>query len=533
LDLDNLTPGNLPDWLTANDQADKTPAHNDGNASQVVPNWLSELEDGKEADKENEEDDPAISAFADWLSEIDQDNPVTKVEQTTGSLASSAYTPSKEVPDWLQSSSPRATGMLSPKPPTQDTPPSDTGVTPNEALPGWLSELAPPGTSPLGTESDDDAIFNDLAPTKDSVPAWLADMVPPLTEAMPASATPNQPKLVDTLIEDLPTGKTVPDWLADMDEPPASTTTKSSTPEWLTNIVPPLTQDLPATPTLDDLVPDEALGEDVVSDDVPDWLPNTTGETAEKVPMAADEPDWLTGLALSGQLPILDTVQSNLPLVAPIEPSAVAHDKLGDMPDWLREIEATGTLDASVLSQDSNKSIQSGDVPDWLDDLAHTGRLDAVAPTEMPDWLVNIPASKPLDPLPPTPIAVTPPIKSKRVEEKVEHDNLPDWLHEENEGALLDEPVSDLASLPEPEADVALPDWMAGLSAQQGLSEGEETPDWLVEDSAQPPSSDTPGWLAEYSPPEVDIPSPIDSSVDWLADLAAGEEQAEVKEPTD
>jgi hypothetical protein len=255
-----------------------------------------------------------------------------------------------------------------------------------------------------------------------------------------------------------------------------------------------------------------------------------TGRVEE--PSGGEEtPDWLMGLSTSAQ---------------PAEPSPPPGPAApeGEVPDWLRELDATASRPEPPAGE---KAPAVTGVTDWLTELgAEAPTPQPAAPEEagaVPDWLRDLgEISPPAAPPPPAPAAPPPPPSPSATPGAEAEAEVPDWLSRLAKGPTervagvggvppAQEPAKEeepFAGETEPAAEPGAPSWLADLGLSEaetaGLAEGEiapeaapSVPDWLREmelaESAlptQPPQAETPG------EPEPEVP-------DWLQSMEPAE----------
>jgi hypothetical protein len=278
----------------------------------------------------------------------------------------------------------------------------------------------------------------------------------------------------------------------------------------------------------------------------PDWL----GSSSEDAESGGDDADWLQDLSAA---------DSGDESEAAAEP--------GDAPDWLQDM----ALDADSAEEGGDDGLE------WMSDLESEA---AAEPGDAPDWLSDMqPQDESSDDDPPTLDFDDPAdaglewMSDLEGEAAAEPGDAPDWLSDMQpaDAEAAAEPQAEAATEGETgEADEAGFEWMSDLEgdadAEPVAAEPGDTPDWLsdmqpanVEAAAEPQAeaapedeageagfewmsdlegdadaepvaADTPDWLQDIAPDDVEAaPEPVatveDDAPDWLSDI--GEEANE------
>ena len=509
LDLDEITPENLPDWLTGDDDLVAEPS-----AQHPISEQSEDLTTASSTEPDTEPEDEALHDFAKWLSEEEQ------------SPETSSISPSdKEMPDWVYNDTPRGSGMLSPdnttkKGGTGPLPPieSETDLATNQALPDWLTDMAPPGSTPLASQEADETIMDALGNTSADVPDWLSDVLPPTGKIVGSGALTND-STVEDLIGDLPSIDATPDWLTDMaqsttspqTDPDPLPTSEDESPDWLADLLPPPT--LVEQPASTDEVMDSLIQDMSPPQEMPEWLEDVPTAPDEPADLPAD-PDWLADL-LPPSLSTGQLVPSSSSAGSPRKPAP-------DLPDWLEDLiggdEANEELSLPVDLDESEViagiPTDTPPTPDLTDEL----ELDLPTPTsaELPDWLTDM--APPVDKV--EPLAELELDLGKPVED------VPDWLGDLETITEESIPSPDLPSpssleLPESPIDLPSPVDEVDFVEEPTIDLGEpiaEAPDWL--DELGTISGDAGIHPSEESDDPFTLPEPTAEPPDWLDEIA-------------
>jgi len=224
-------------------------------------------------------------------------------------------------------------------------------------------------------------------------------------------------------------------------------------------------------------------------------------------------PDWLREL----EAPAAPTPPpSEAEAEAPAEPEA-------EVPEWLRELETPAAPTPPPPEAEAEAPAEpEAEVPEWLRELETPAastppppEAEAEAPAEpeaeVPEWLRELEA----------PAAPTPPPPEAEAEAPAEPEaEVPEWLANLRLGTAAEYPAEMPAEEPEyPEEEAAEePEWLAALRATSGAevlelgeevveTEEEEPPDWLMELRAAQAAEEAPP--AEAPPvPEAEAAGP-------------------------
>jgi hypothetical protein len=253
--------------------------------------------------------------------------------------------------------------------------------------------------------------------------------------------------------------------------------------------------------------------------------PEAAGMTAEEWLRSTSDLERAPARPAAEQPPVEEEAQ------VPAEPVAEQEVPELELPDWLRELQETETLEEPAIEEAAAATPAEERMPSFLEPMEA-----AVEESEVPEWLREIMAGETApDEEAPVPAAEIPPYVAAPVDEA----SLPDWLRDLKEPAT-EEQAEALAPAPEPTAtaDEGRSLWERIL-AEEGLDLGgvEEAPppeaagmtaeEWLrstsdleraparpaaeqppVEEEAQVPAEP----VAEREAPELELP-------DWLQDL--------------
>ena len=381
----------------------------------------------------------------------------------------------------------------------------------DDDLPDWLREIR--GASSEST-SEPAPTSPEMEPESDSdLPAWLHDVEADDAPSPQASVEESEDEEddwlkiladegieLDDLPEDRPEGAenmSLQDWLAaTSEESPLADKARQEA------------KAVSQKPTSE--APEAVEPDDVVDDELPDWL--RSGQPAE-----AETPAWLMDESMAEEDEEAPEEEEEPAAAA----SSLADDGMvveDELPDWLRfdqPAEAEAKTPAWLMDESTHDAIiEVEDEPAE----AVTAADEALFETEdeegaLPDWLQGEelePAD--LDDL------------SLEEEEMVDVDGLPDWLRDE---AVVDESES--------EADISVPEWLAETPQAEPASAG-----FIAEEDED---DSAPDWL-DTSPVEVDEVDEAAIEIDeapvrgarvpgWLERLREGEGEAgpETKTP--
>ena len=537
----------IPDWLVAEDETAATEAEASVTAEESgeIPDWLSDaLEEDIDAD-DLAETSASVEGdeIPDWLQETDEEGePATELQE--------------EVPDWLKDFSDDSTtdedisqdvdeesktiltataaaagaAILSRKDDETDadekddlTPTSTTEMAAEETL-DWLQDESDESEPGLEDEID--------------VPDWLQDISPEATDLEPISSE------AEALTTEAETGE-IPDWLkevvdeeditSDLDEPTTEEEIDAATlPDWLQE------------------VSDESEGtdktEDLITDDIPEWLQDTDTEEGvsdqESQPEAPDAEaktgeiqDWLSETSEEDQ--VIEVAEEQAPAGLQEFSEEDLDSEMSDVLETAAEVE--GDPDATTD-------------PDWIqEDIGSVEPVTEIEesiseelPTEeVPDWLPEVEKDESAD-------AIAEEGPSESVAAEAEIGEIPDWLQETVSEVEAD---LDVDEGPEEEIDEAgLPDWLQDISdeaeevvAEDIPSEGaaDEIPEWIqeaVEEESEPEASieepdtgEIPDWLQETSEDiesvpvskETDNGTTEEETPDWIQEIVEEDESLE------
>lgn len=288
-------------------------------------------------------------------------------------------------------------------------------------------------------------------------------------------------------------------------------------------------------------------------------------EEEEDIPI----PDWLSGpQEEEEEEPLAPAIDETIPSMEVPSMEAPSLEETG-IPDWLRELEGTDSLDLSSQMPEREEdevpdwlesmegeeeaapppspSQEEGQAPDWIQDLQATASgFEAESPAQdstseegdVPDWLRDMELEDESAP------SFEEQISFQESEEQ--EADIPDWLREVEEE---ERPTSPAQKQPEPEVaseePVDIPDWLQELEApaatEKGPSRAEDAeqplePEEAEEASPFPKATPEPGavpdWLEEFRPPEEELTPPEEPGIpDWLLAAQAGAETETPPEP--
>jgi hypothetical protein len=394
------------------------------------PDWLTQLRGtvDEEEDQRVTSDAPPEPAddIPDWLRDLD-------IEPPTGPAGPEEPEPvEEEMPDWLRAS---------------DTPPSAPILEEETTaeFPDWLHGTAPPHQEPEEAEQPDwlqegmlqsgeqalkfeDDSEDQGPPEPAEIPDWLSAL--DIEQPSPPTPTDGEPE-PEQIEEEI----YVPDWLSERDpeseasvyyedaQQPEEPEEDLYVPDWLgageEEEEPPSYEPTPS------VEPEEEM-------EMPDWLSSIEDEPPSHEPTPSSEPeeipDWLLGLETDAV--DISPSASVFPEEAEITPPSEPDDEFippvaGEIPDWLREIEAEEPYvppvsadipdwltqpgaeapSTPVFEVDETKApIERGDIPDWLMKMKPDGvgpaggpaapveqpplpDVEELAPAEIPEWL--------------------------------------------------------------------------------------------------------------------------------------------------
>jgi hypothetical protein len=440
----------------------------------------------------------------------------------------------QDTPEWLTRI--RARKDDEPESPG-DLPEQPSDPSPKDEFPDWLSRMR----SETGEQSDQ--LDHETADAYEDVPAEAFE-----TKEIPGLSFRDQ---TDEGAQEPDGEGEIPDWLKSLrpESPPEGD-------QQLEKPSPPVPAEIPEE--------DEAPP----SGDVPDWLPDASptetfseglktrdlpglSMSAEESPEAEGEsPVWLRDLRPAGEAiqPPTETpppTEPTLPTepILPTEPTLPAE--LGTPPDWLTDVapeeptpEAFETKDIPGLSFGEGETPEPAEeLPAWLSDLRP--EADVTQP----------PTEAPPSPEPTLPTELTLPTEPTAP---------PDWLtdgttEEPSPEAFETKDIPGLSFGEEetPEPAEELPAWLRDLRPEdeaieepsiEGISDGEELPDWLQSDAfeaATPSPAETrelpePTFETEIAPTDEDISidetpaleEGIPAVEDWFADEETDREPA-------
>lgn len=399
-----------PDWLTDEDTPEpETPSWltDEATVEPEAPSWLSDETDLEAASVADTADTMAESAVADdteaddlpdWLRE----DVSTEDDTVAPSWLSDEATMDETAIDMTD------TSPLEDTVTTAEAITNDDGIVAEDDLPDWLRE---DGDSSSAVEAPSWLV--DETTSDDSLETLEAS-TPEVSENIPADEKPEEDiasVVASTDDDGIIVEDELPDWLRE----DAVSDIEAEAPSWLTDeSVEPASASEVAVPSSD-----EAVGDVVADDDIPDWLSES------------DDAD----VTLAGE----DIVSE--------EGSATADDVL---PDWLREPEggadsvaslneAEGTRSDGMADVTDDAMIDSDGLPDWLrDDQVDLG-TDIVASDDedAPDWLTDVSEDV-----------------ASSIDDDVELDDVPDWLKEgveQEDEAEAEEAVTSFATDTQPE----------------------------------------------------------------------------------
>ncbi len=519
LDMENITPDNLPSWLTGEEEGRE---HQD--AGNFVPEWLSELDDEDPTAAERQpEKNNELGEFASWL-EGDES------ESALEDILPSDLNQTEDMPDWLHDDTPRGTDILSQSNQQQEEreatlPPHQAGQNQDEDYPDWLSEIAPAGSAALSSQENDDSIIDSLTETKTNVPDWLSDVLPPtgkmvdtgaladdrdrVSDSLPAASESSAPAIVPNSETGVHGNGTdlinEPDWLADLLPPPtelykgggsdAPSGSAPDLPNWLEDLMdasPPVEAD-PLPPAADELPPE--LEESLAG--VSDWMDDDPPESIDA--NASSEADGLAETPpASSQLPENQTAPDQAESFSPGNDESAwdAIEEMPELPDWLDDMpeapEETDDEPATALPQEDEAALPSADEP--LNAGNDESAWDDIEPDAViPDWLKSAEDVAASD-------------ESENGSDQA-NDLTADWV--EHEG-LVTGTIAELEA-PADTPDINVLD--AASSAANEAPPAEITPN--TAEASDMFDEVVPDWLAE-TPPEVTDAAVEEDSPPWL-----------------
>ncbi|MCL4254367.1 MAG: hypothetical protein KJ043_11390, partial [Anaerolineae bacterium] len=270
----------------------------------------------------------------------------------------------------------------------------------------------------------------------------------------------------------------VPDYISEDEEP-----LQANIPDWLIDQVglPPemggATNETPIEIDFDSLIPTEALP----TDDMPDWLGEDLGTSEQPEAVAGDMPDWLTD-TLSEQSDSVQAIFESQPSGS----SPLTTEEIEvDMSDpWVEAFELERQVAMGLISDEevifSDEPISLEEV---LEDILEDEPLPLGELENVPSWMDTSAPAMPV-----------------QVATASSDDNLPDWLRETEDEALI-------------VADEPLPDWLS----EAGIADTSDVPDWLLETVGEEepvqvftPPAPTPAPVPTPQPPVVkQSPAPV------------------------
>ncbi len=260
--------------------------------------------------------------------------------------------------------------------------------------------------------------------------------------------------------------------------------------------------------------PIPTFAEDVVEEELPDWLREISDEVETSPPLA-------------------EVAEARAVTAKPLVEEEMPGDE--DLPDWLREVseQVQATTPPAVSDtgpvEEQDELMLEEDLPDWLhgisdepapvaEPIVETGLAadltDASVAEEMPAWLQEEEEEE-------TPLQA---VTATRDDKLVVTDELPSWLREVEE---------DQAELPlvmaEPEPEPILP-----VQPPEADVLEEELPDWLREGEESALDTD---FGPEFEPAPYPMTDSTDTAIDeenlpdWLRDVQEAEVEAEAELP--
>jgi len=550
----------FPDWLSdiANEPedvftAESVPVAAAEETPVELPDWFSELAASVETPAVDEPKEPVAGAATDWFADLLEDGAPDLVGAevpVVGSMVEVEEEPALEaLPDWLSDV------------PSEEPEAAPAVVEPEEATVYWFTDLLEDEAPDLaGAEVP---VVGGMAeveeePALEALPDWLSDV--PSEE--PAAALE-----VDTFaVEPSPSMWEVPAPTATVGrEPDSAIPMRAGIPDWLlATAVPTPSGEVPISRPVPDWLlknaeeptPDREAGEQVI----PAWLlqsaePGAPVAEAEPFPLLVEEPE-------EEPAPEADTLgadasdwradlypEEELGPQAMISAAESEEEPVEVTPDWLlgiyaeEEVEPQATMPAAgaseVVTPDwllglyDEEEIEPGAAAPAIESEEVTASGVGVSEAGVPDWLAGIYSEEEAEP------ASSTLAKELEGEEAAPGAGVPDWLA----GIMAEGPVPAQPQVPSEEEVAAsaadIPDWLAGLATEAPSAE-QEPPDPFAADrpvftevASEEPSltmSATPDWLKGMAPVDEDLLKPVQPP--FVAGEAAPEaSEEEYEEP--
>lgn len=525
----------FPDWLsgivdgtedvfTAEDAPAATAEETPGG----LPDWFSELTAGVETPEEVVPEETTASAMSDWFVDLFEDEAtgVAEVEvETAGGLAEAEEEPALEaLPDWLSDLTPEepaavpAEDAFDMAPPSSAweaaAPPPEVAATSRADLPDWLlTTVVPTPSSEVSvSQSVPEWLLENAeepAPGQEvggqEIPAWLLKGAEPGAPGAPRMPASPRPMPVEVQERPRP-AEVIPSSLF-VEEPEEEVTPVdapgAAASDWLADLYPEPEEELEPQA----VIPAAGLEEEP-AEVMPDWLLGMYDEeevetqaaapiaapAAERAP-AADVPDWLLGLYDEEEV----APQAAAPVV---ELEGEAGAPAAGMPDWLAGIYSEEEVEppTAAFTEEPEEQV----APD-------AGAPGAGAPgAGVPDWLASIYSEEEAEP--PAAAFITEPEE----EEAMLGAGMPDWLA----GIMTEEPVPvQPQASSEEEAALAMdvPDWLAGLATEAPSAEEEQPSPFAAARSI----------FTEAAPEEP--PATLSATPDWLKSVTSVDEELALK----
>jgi hypothetical protein len=372
-DYSNMT---YEEWEQAQAQADQEPQ------LEVTDDLLNEVPDwfkSGDASAETVPESPAgDEAAPDWFSNMDLSSTLLVGPETVQNLTATpepVAPTSDDVPDWFKGSA--------------------AGIGDLDFNSMFVSETPAEESKPTGSLA---AKFAEIAPELPAEPPAPMEMAEPEIET---PASPQESEVVSELppleIDHLEPELALPD----ENEPVAEGMELPLLDQVITPMQEEAGDDWLDMPDFGDLTGSTEVAAPADTENELEWLsePESIVEPEETLPHAEEMLDWLSDSE--------ETSAAAATASGPATEPKMDLPPVGDVPDWMREMQSTAPPDVSASTEPQPDLAPAEDMPDWMQEMQSasppaattSGQVDTADQSDMPDWMRDMAAA------PPTPIA--------------------------------------------------------------------------------------------------------------------------------